>query len=152
MKYLATFTGRLVGAIGIFYGHSVEVEGETEEAARLALYDTHDHITGLSLEPLRAADYDREHTNGGKPLGVWEEVDREAFDEALDVLPPAKMWSGGHAMGEPMAHTIDGRTVWLAYHTRGGWKSAGVRAEGARYWRALVTIRDLDRYLATVPA
>lgn len=49
-KYTARFTGRLSGAIGCFHSCTVEIEAENEEAARLKLYDTHDHIQGLRLE------------------------------------------------------------------------------------------------------
>lgn len=51
MKYKATFTGREVGAIGIFHKIETEVDGENEESARLALYDRFEHITGLTLTP-----------------------------------------------------------------------------------------------------
>lgn len=82
-----------------------------------------------------------ESTREGKPLGVWIETDEEAFDDGLNCLPPAKMWRNGHAVGEAYSTTPGGLTVFVAFH-----ESAG------RYWRALVTLRDLDRYLATVPA
>ena len=49
-KYTARFTGRLSGAIGCFHPCTVEVEAENEDAARLKLYDTYDHIQGLHLE------------------------------------------------------------------------------------------------------
>lgn len=52
MRYSARFTGRQKGAIGIFYTCSCFVDGDTPEAARLALYDTYEHIQGLSLLPL----------------------------------------------------------------------------------------------------
>jgi hypothetical protein len=51
MRYHAIFHGRQVGAIGIFHRCEVVVEGETPEAARLALYQTHEHISGLTLTP-----------------------------------------------------------------------------------------------------
>lgn len=49
MKYLAQFVGRTRGAIGIFYPCEVTVEAANQEAARLKLYDTHEHIQGLVL-------------------------------------------------------------------------------------------------------
>ena len=55
MKYLATFTGRQLGAIGIVYPCRVEVEADDPEAARLKLYDTHEHLSGLRLTPADAA-------------------------------------------------------------------------------------------------
>lgn len=52
IKYRCTFTGRKVGAIGIFYRHTVEVTAHTPEAARLACYETHDHISDLVVTDL----------------------------------------------------------------------------------------------------
>lgn len=44
MKYTFQFMGRLIGALGIKTIHTVTVDADTEEAARLKLYDTHEHI------------------------------------------------------------------------------------------------------------
>lgn len=52
MKYHARFHGRAVGAIGSTHPCEVFVHGDTEDAARLALYDTHEHISGAALVPL----------------------------------------------------------------------------------------------------
>ena len=52
MIYKARFTGRQLGAIGIFHKCSDIVEAENEEAARLKLYDKWDSITDLKLDPL----------------------------------------------------------------------------------------------------
>jgi len=48
--YKATFNGRELGAIGIFYNISTTVEGENERQAELNLYNRYDHITRLKLE------------------------------------------------------------------------------------------------------
>ena len=42
--YIAHFTGRKVGAIGTCGMCSQTVRAENEEKARIALYDTHEHI------------------------------------------------------------------------------------------------------------
>jgi hypothetical protein len=52
MKYYATFKGRRVGAIGIFYNHSKVCEGRNEKEAILDLYKTHEHISNLKLTPI----------------------------------------------------------------------------------------------------
>jgi hypothetical protein len=52
MMYRARFHGREIGAIGIFGQHTIEVWGDTEEQARLAIYETHEHLTGVILRPL----------------------------------------------------------------------------------------------------
>lgn len=49
-SFRCTFTGRLVGAIGIMYPCEVTVDAADAEAALLACYDTHEHITGFSAE------------------------------------------------------------------------------------------------------
>lgn len=49
MKYLATFKGRKVGAIGITYYITASCEGDTKEAAILDLYKRYDHISQLTL-------------------------------------------------------------------------------------------------------
>jgi hypothetical protein len=43
--YRCDFTGRLSGAIGIFYKIRATVCATDPEAARLKLYDTYEHIT-----------------------------------------------------------------------------------------------------------
>lgn len=47
------FTGRQVGAIGIFYKCKVRVEATSEPAAHSKLYDTHEHITGLKIREIK---------------------------------------------------------------------------------------------------
>jgi hypothetical protein len=44
MNYIAHFIGKNKGAIGVLQNHRVAVEAPNEEAARLKLYETHDHI------------------------------------------------------------------------------------------------------------
>ena len=51
MKYICTFQGRTIGAIGIFQRFRVPVEADTEDAARLKLYDDYDHITQFRALP-----------------------------------------------------------------------------------------------------
>lgn len=46
------FTGRKVGAIGAFCEFIVTVEAENEDAARLKLYDTHEHISKLMIRDI----------------------------------------------------------------------------------------------------
>ncbi len=53
--YTATFVGRTKGAIGIFYRINTTVTADNPEAARLALYDRFEHITGLHLTPVTDA-------------------------------------------------------------------------------------------------
>jgi hypothetical protein len=48
--YTFSFKGREVGAIGVMGYFRQTVQAETEEAARLKLYDTHEHIMHLQLE------------------------------------------------------------------------------------------------------
>lgn len=54
MTYQAKFTGRTVGAIGIFYPITTTVDGDNEDDARLRLYDRFDHIMGLKLTPIES--------------------------------------------------------------------------------------------------
>lgn len=54
MVYQATFTGRTVGAIGVFYPITTTVDGDNEDDARLRLYDRFDHIMGLKLTPIES--------------------------------------------------------------------------------------------------
>lgn len=51
-RYIALFFGRTKGAIGIDYRICTFTEGETESAARLALYDRYEHLHGLTLTPV----------------------------------------------------------------------------------------------------
>jgi len=48
--YKASFTGRTVNAIGIFYPITDTVQGLNKEDAEINLYEKYDHITGLTLE------------------------------------------------------------------------------------------------------
>jgi len=52
-KYKATFTGRQLGAIGIFYEITDTVEGLNEDDANLNLYDKYEHIMHLKLEEVQ---------------------------------------------------------------------------------------------------
>lgn len=47
--YIASFWGKLKGAIGKSCRHSVQIEAEDETTARLKLYETHEHIFYLTL-------------------------------------------------------------------------------------------------------
>jgi len=51
MRYTAEFYGRRKGAIGERYLIWTTVEGDTPDAARLALYADYEHISGLRLVP-----------------------------------------------------------------------------------------------------
>ena len=42
--YIATFRGRMIGAIGAFQAFKVILAAKDLEAANLKLYDTHEHI------------------------------------------------------------------------------------------------------------
>lgn len=53
MRYRAKFVGRKLGTIGITYLIEDIVEADNEEAARLKLYDTYEHIHGLDLTPIK---------------------------------------------------------------------------------------------------
>lgn len=50
MIWYAKFTGRKVGAIGIFYPIQTYCYGADIEAATLDLYQRYEHIAGLKLE------------------------------------------------------------------------------------------------------
>lgn len=52
MKYIASFKGRDLGAIGAFYHISTIVEAQSESDARLALYERYEHIAYLKLAPV----------------------------------------------------------------------------------------------------
>lgn len=51
MKYNCTFKGRKVGAIGVFSHFAVSVDAENAKAARLKLYETHEHLSELNIAP-----------------------------------------------------------------------------------------------------
>lgn len=77
-------------------------------------------------------------TRGGKPLGAWEQVSADDYENALEIVPPAAQGRGWFLMGEPYSALADySATVWCCYAERGG-----------RHWHALVTRRDLREYLA----
>lgn len=46
--WLCRFMGRKIGAIGIFYENTIEVEAEDAERARMEVYKTHEHLTGFT--------------------------------------------------------------------------------------------------------
>lgn len=58
-----TFTGRKLGAIGIMQHFRRIVSAETPEAARLKLYETHEHVTNATLRQMS-------DTEGAQPEGV----------------------------------------------------------------------------------
>lgn len=48
--YRIEFIGREAGALGVTSAWTKEVKAESEDAARLKLYDTHEHILVRSVE------------------------------------------------------------------------------------------------------
>lgn len=52
MRYRCDISARKKGAIGSFSRFEIEVEAENEDAARLALYDTHDHVHVVRITPV----------------------------------------------------------------------------------------------------
>lgn len=51
--YKVKFIGRHVGAIGAFAKISTTIKAETEEQARLKLYDEYEHIQQLEISEVR---------------------------------------------------------------------------------------------------
>ena len=51
--YKISFTGRLKGAIGIFYKITDTVRATDEKAATLALYDKYEHIHQLKVKKIK---------------------------------------------------------------------------------------------------
>lgn len=47
--FIATFIGRKVGAIGMFYRITTTVQADSPSAARTKLYDTYEHVHGLTI-------------------------------------------------------------------------------------------------------
>ncbi len=47
--FRASFKGREIGAIGIFYPISTTVEAKNKEEAKRKLYDRYEHLTGVKL-------------------------------------------------------------------------------------------------------
>jgi hypothetical protein len=43
-SYSISFVGRPIGALGVEQRHTVEVEAEDTEAAKLKLYESYEHI------------------------------------------------------------------------------------------------------------
>lgn len=67
--FLLTFTGREVRAIGAFQDFRVILDAESEEAARLKIYDTHEHLSNLRVvKILPATENDPEHPARVSPL------------------------------------------------------------------------------------
>lgn len=109
-NYLAQFTGRQVGAIGAVRSFAVAVSAPTEAAAGLRLYDTHEHITRLTLteqpalpaiqpedfaaflgllELLRDANHDRDFGSGEDALAACTGgVAREYLDKLAHYPSP----------------------------------------------------------------
>lgn len=54
-KYTFEFYGRFKNAIGIDYRHTAIVKANTEQEARLKLYDTHEHIHMCKLVRFHAS-------------------------------------------------------------------------------------------------
>ena len=50
--YQAKFTGRTLGAIGIFYKITTTAKGNTEAEARENLYQHYEHLSGLTLKEI----------------------------------------------------------------------------------------------------
>jgi hypothetical protein len=46
-QFTFSFTGKTKGALGLPQNYIVTTQGENLQAARLALYDTHEHVSNL---------------------------------------------------------------------------------------------------------
>lgn len=51
-KFIITGYGRKVGAIGIFYQFSIELEAESEQDAITKLYNYYEHISNIRVEEI----------------------------------------------------------------------------------------------------
>ena len=80
-KYQANFTGREVGAIGIFYDIKHVVEANNQEEAKIKLYDYYEHINNLSLTELQGY----ELTAEAKELYFYT---KDHFIENLERITP----------------------------------------------------------------
>jgi hypothetical protein len=89
--YTFTFNGRLVGAIGAFSQHMQTVRANNEGEGRMALYNTHEHLTGVVLLSPAPAN---------KPVPDWPVVVPPLADHYKTSLlvakqnprPPAWLW------------------------------------------------------------
>ena len=63
-RYRITFYGRTIGAIGVDYVITAEREGDTPDAARMALYDKYEHVLVVRCTPVPHT----EDTTGGGGL------------------------------------------------------------------------------------
>lgn len=72
-KWKATFNGREVGAIGVFSDFEIIVAGVDEEAARLAIYETHEHLRDVKLRPVEHSTLDPQRAS--LLIGHYIEVD-----------------------------------------------------------------------------
>ena len=52
MKYLCSFYGRKLGAIGIFYNIVIVVDAESPNGAKVKAYETHEHIQNFQAIPV----------------------------------------------------------------------------------------------------
>lgn len=57
-RFTYRFYGRKVGAIGVMSEHTVTVVAESDDAAFVKLYDTHEHVFGCRLIREELADGD----------------------------------------------------------------------------------------------
>jgi len=101
MKWSATFTGRKVGAIGVFHKITAEVTARDLKGAALTLYDRYEHISGLKLRPMSCA-------CGGfvfPETGEYVHADGCEDDETLQVEDRVKGAPG--TLHEPAMGTVE---------------------------------------------
>ena len=72
------------------------------------------------------------YTREGKALGIWEEIDSETYQEALEILPPLGQFYWGFLLGERYSTDEDGQPVYVAF-----WRSES--PSGERFRRCLAT-------------
>lgn len=99
--YQANFNGRLVGAIGISYAHTVNLWAKNKGEARLKLYNTHDHIKYLSLTPLLSVGTLTERTLKAEDI-------YPVFRAALKILDTKKEYTDYPEITDPNRYESDG--------------------------------------------
>lgn len=172
-NYLAQFTGRQVGAIGAVRSFAVAVSAPTEAAAGLRLYDTHEHITRLTLteqpalpaiqpedfaaflgllELLRDANHDRDFGSGEDALAACTGgVAREYLDKLAHYPSPGAEPVASRLTAEQRAALMELDKAVTAKDSDGATAALVIALGGRLGWPEqlrllLIRVRDAVRY------
>lgn len=95
----------------------------------IPVVETFDFVRGVLFGKIQGSKYTCCHEDFIHKRSVWREIDQEAADEVLCVLPPI-YFVGGFAMSEPFDHTAAGVPLYYCV----------IRSKNGKHFMKIATV------------